>query len=182
MITLLLACSGGPVKIPDDTGVSSDDTVPTVLSSEACAACDGDCLLEELAYPGQAYHSASPIEYADRPPAGGPHNPCWAVWGVHREPVPDDNWVHNLEHGGVVFLYQDSVPSAVESLEALAAEKGVFVLVTPYADMEPAYAALSWGFRMTTGCVDAEAFAAFYDAHVDQAPESLPSDPGSACP
>lgn len=182
MSLALLACaSERPVELPDDTGPPVDDTVPVVLSSEACEACGGDCVIEALAYDSQA-HVTAPIDYADRPPAGGPHDPCWATWGVHTEPVPDDNWVHNVEHGGVVYLYRDTVPSAVEALGTLAAEKELWVLVTPYADMESAVAAVSYGFRMTTGCVDPEAFGAFYDAHVNQAPESIPSDPGEACP
>ena len=178
---VLAACDGEKVELPTEPTVPNVDTVPEVLSSEPCDACDGDCVLEELAYPTQAYHTSEPVLYADRPPAGGPHDPCWATWGAHREPLPDERWVHNLEHGGVVYVYQDPVPSAVTALEALADEKGVFVLVAPYADMDSPYAAISWGFRMLTGCVDDEAFRAFYDEHVDQAPESLPQDPGSAC-
>ena len=59
---------------------------------------------------------------------------------------------------------------------------GTMDVLAPYADMDSPYAAVSWGWRMLTGCVDDEAFRQFYDDHVDQAPESLPQDPGSACP
>ena len=182
MIALVLACAGErPVTLPDDTAPPADETVPEVLSSEPCDACGGDCLVEALAYDSSA-HVTDPIDYADVPPAGGPHDPCWATWGVHTEPVPDDNWVHNVEHGGVVFLYRDTVPSAVADLGTLAAEEGIWVLVTPYPEMSSPFAAVAYGFRMTTGCVDSTAFGAFYDAHVDRAPESIPSDPGEACP
>src|SRR4051794_21406825 len=100
-----MACSRDPVALgPGGGGGVRDDTVPTVLSTASCGACGGDCTLEQLEY-DQSYHVGGPIDYADRPPAGGPHDPCWAPWGVHSEPVADDHWVHNLEHGGIVYLY-----------------------------------------------------------------------------
>lgn len=44
------------------------------------------------------------LVYAHNPPASGPHFPQWASWGVHDDVVPRGNWVHNLEHGGVILL------------------------------------------------------------------------------
>ncbi len=51
--------------------------------------------------------------YIHNPPIGGPHYWVWANWGIHAEVVPRGYWVHNLEHGGVVFLYR---PDAQQSL------------------------------------------------------------------
>lgn len=173
---------GGPVDVPNHLPpVSVDDTSPTVVSSTPCDACGGDCLVEELAY-AVRYHVEEPIDYADPPPAGGPHNPCWATWGVHADPVPDDNFVHNLEHGGVVWLYDcEGCDADVAALEGLAADVELFALVTAYPDSPSPFAAVAWGWRLTTGCVDVELERAFYDEHVNHAPESLPVDPGEAC-
>jgi hypothetical protein len=176
----LLACHRDDVTLGGDP--VDDPTAPTVLSTTPCDACGGDCELDELAY-GPAVHETDPIDYVDRPPAGGPHDPCWATWGVHEEPVPDDNFVHNLEHGGVVYLYAcDDCAADADALATLATDEGQFALVTPYPDMDARFAALAWGWRLTTGCVDVDLFGQFYVDHVNQAPESLPSDPPSSCP
>jgi hypothetical protein len=193
MMWWLVACREEPVKLPRDTGEPPDpvdDTLPTVISSTPCAACGGDCLIEELAYAAR-YHATEPVDYTDRPPAGGPHDGCWATWGVHPDPVPDDNFVHNLEHGGVVWLYScdtgGSSPSGPDcaadalALAELAVSYGDFTLVTPYPDMDARFATVAWGWRLTAGCVDLDLQATFFEDHVDQAPESLTAEPSAAC-
>src|SRR5262245_8086029 len=54
----------------------------------------------------------SVINYAHNPPASGPHYPVWARYQEHNTVVARGYWVHNLEHGGVVFLYRPSAPAA----------------------------------------------------------------------
>lgn len=178
MWLLLAACRDTvDLEIP----VSEDETLPTVLSQTPCGACGGDCLIEELSY-GAALHTTSPIDYAEPPPAGGPHNPCWAPWGMSEQPIEDDNFVHNLEHGGIVFLWScEGCDSEVSLIEGIVEEKGIFTLATPYPDMDVPFAALSWGFRLTMSCLDTGELSSFYDAHVDAAPESLPSGPSPDC-
>jgi hypothetical protein len=184
---LILACT----QLPDPQGDSSgtqdglptgdqlvEDTEPTVVSSTPCSACGGGCLIEELAYTEQ-YHTTDPVPYASTPPAGGPHNPCWAVWGSHTDPVLDDNFVHNLEHGGVAFVYADS--SLQSEIDALAKELGDFMFTTPYAQQDSAMSALAWGWRLSLGCFDDATLRAFYADHVNQAPESILADPSAGC-
>src|SRR5438105_14857462 len=43
------------------------------------------------------------ISYRDNPPASGNHYPVPAPWGVST--VQREQWVHNLEHGGIVLVY-----------------------------------------------------------------------------
>ena len=46
------------------------------------------------------------ISYSENPPSSGPHWPFWEqTWGEHSDVVPRERWVHNLEHGGVILLY-----------------------------------------------------------------------------
>jgi Protein of unknown function (DUF3105) len=188
MLSLLLfACT----KVPDpqgDTGATDDgipsgdalvaDTVPVTVSSEPCDACGGDCLLEQLAY-DKRYHTTEPIAYASTPPAGGPHNPCWAVWGIHDEPVLDDNFVHNLEHGGVVFAYSDDALQG--EVDALATKLGDYMFTTPYTQQKSAMTAVAWGWRLSLGCFDESLLSTFYTQHVNQGPESLLADPSAGC-
>ncbi len=55
---------------------------------------------------------ATPV-YAASIPTSGEHYPIWARWRIHTEIVPRGYWVHNLEHGGVVFLYRDGAPTRI---------------------------------------------------------------------
>jgi hypothetical protein len=188
VLILLLACTAPSTDTGDaDTGdvpVGDQliaDTVPTVLSSVTCDACGGSCVLENLSY-AQRYHTTEPIAYADVPPAGGPHNPCWTEWGPHTEPVADDNWVHNLEHGGVVWLRAcDDCTDDATAIDNDASALGDYAVTTPYADMDTTYAIVAWGWRMRTSCYDSDAFQAFYFAHFDQGPESTMANPSDAC-
>jgi hypothetical protein len=147
-----------------------------------CAACDGGCA-EEALPPESSAHVEGDLDYGDEPPAGGDHNPCWADWGVYTSPLPPERWVHNLEHGGVVFLY--ACPSGcADSVATLAdyVEGRTQAILTEYPDMAEGFAVVSWGYRLTLSCFDLDAMAAFYDAHVNQAPESVTSGKPSGCP
>jgi len=48
--------------------------------------------------------SEEELVYQHNPPASGPHFTTWASYEVHTDVVNRGNWVHNLEHGGIVLL------------------------------------------------------------------------------
>ncbi len=184
LLSIAAACTQVPDPQGDDSGITENgvpsgeqlilDTIPVVVSSTPCDACGGTCLVEELDYP-KSYHTTESIDYARTPPAGGPHNPCWSTWGAHAAAVLDDNFVHNLEHGGVAFVYAESALQG--QVDALAKELGDYMITTPYTQQEGAMSALSWGWRLSLGCFDDATLRAFYADHVNQAPESLLAGP-----
>ncbi len=147
-----------------------------------CDAC-GDVCAEEFAQATSAGHVFGGVDYADPPPSSGDHDACWATWGAHAEPVPDELWVHNLEHGGVVYLYHcpDGCDAEVAELTALVDRLGIFALVTPYDALPTRFAAVAWEWRYTADCFDIDALEAFYTSRRDQAPESVTSDPSVEC-
>lgn len=49
--------------------------------------------------------------YNHNPPVSGEHYPIWARWQIHTDPLARGYYVHNLEHGGVVFLYNPDLAS-----------------------------------------------------------------------
>ena len=148
-----------------------------------CAPC-GPC--EEAVPVGPGTHTTSPVPYADPPPAGGPHDPCWATWGVHTVAVAPEHWVHNLEHGGVVVLtsYADGGASTAATLEDLRAfvRSTPMTLLTPDATLGARFAVIAWGYRLVADCLDRDTVAAFYRAHVSDAPESVSAGPPAGCP
>jgi hypothetical protein len=132
---------------------------------------------------GEPQHFEGNINYADKPPAGGPHNPCWASYGVHDDPVPAESWVHNLEHGAVVYLYNcpDGCDDDIAALSEFVRDGRPRALLTPYADMEHRFAVVSWGERLQTDVLDLDAFAKFYAEHQDHGLESISSGPPGGC-
>ncbi|MEZ0313842.1 MAG: DUF3105 domain-containing protein [Myxococcota bacterium] len=148
-----------------------------------CDACGGDCLLETFEI-GNRQHTLSDVAYETLPPSGGQHDPCWVPWGIYDHAVRTERWVHNLEHGGLVFLYDcpegcdDDVAALTAFVESLPPGRAV---MAPYAEMDSRVAVVSWGVRMTSDCVDTAALRSFYDANVGHAPENLTQDP-VGCP
>lgn len=150
-------------------------------------------------------HQPGRIQYPDTPPASGPHNGrCWSDWGVIESEVPPERWVHNLEHGGVVFLHRcpeaaaerprpivdatvpadagrdPSCDAELRELRELVGGKRL-TLLTSYAQLPTRFAAISWGLRLLSDCFDRAAFQAFYDMHAGHGPEAVDAPPPAIC-
>jgi hypothetical protein len=70
-------------------------------------ACDDNNIVEQVLLETRIHIplGESP-HYEANPPVSGQHwGEAWARWQIHSREVPRGYWVHNLEHGGVVFLY-----------------------------------------------------------------------------
>jgi hypothetical protein len=151
---------------------------------DSCTACAGDCLEETFSVTDN-HHTTDAVDYGTEPPVGGPHNPCWVPWTVYDHEVQTERWVHNLEHGGLAFLYNcpEGCADEVGTLDAYvrALPQGTAVML-PYAEMDARFAAVSWGARITLDCMDTDALQAFYDAHHNHSPETLTADPPASCP
>jgi hypothetical protein len=166
-LALLAACG--------DDAPTWPDAGTTPVDGGICTS-SGDC--EEIYPVSSRAHVPEPVDYPDRPPAGGPHSACWTWWGVHSDPVPDERFVHNQEHGGVIFVYHcpDGCPAEQAALEGLV-DGRPYAVVVPYDEMTAKYAVLAWGYRLVTDTFDLDAFEAFYDEHVDRGPEKFPPPP-----
>jgi hypothetical protein len=58
--------------------------------------------------------------YTNNPPVSGQHyERTWARWQIHTVAVPRGYWVHNLEHGGVAFLYNPDAGAGTELVRQL---------------------------------------------------------------
>src|SRR3989338_5338229 len=45
--------------------------------------------------------------YRSNPPTSGSHYAQPADWGVYEQELPDEQLIHNLEHGGIWISYKD---------------------------------------------------------------------------
>jgi hypothetical protein len=122
--------------------------------------------------------------YNSDPPTSGPHAPP-VLAGFYNEAPPDENLVHNLEHGYVIIWYNCSSldEAACETLKgqiqavmdrakpvsfATDAKK---LIAVPRPTMEAPIALTSWGRILKLDAFDEEAIVEFIDKLRNQAPE-----------
>ncbi|NMO13865.1 DUF3105 domain-containing protein [Pyxidicoccus fallax] len=121
----------------------------------------------------------------ENPPRSGLHCGSVARCGVYTEPVSRCLYIHNLEHGHAVFLYNcpDGCPEEVARLEAAAASvpagaNGVRrALVAQDPQMPTRVAAMLWRRAYLTDSADPEALQCLLRLQDAEAPE-----PGLGCP
>ncbi len=122
---------------------------------------------------------------SENPPSSGLHCGSVARCGVYAEPVSRCLYIHNLEHGHAVFLYNcpDGCPDEVAKLEAAAnsvpaGANGVRrALVAQDPQMPNRVAALLWRRAYLTESADPEALRCLLELQDKEAPE-----PGLSCP
>ena len=131
------------------------------------------------------------VTYLHQPPSSGNHYSDAAAprpWGnVQTELLPEE-WVHNLEHGGVVLVYQCSgsgsgsdcdakfkaAQALVDGLPKEPTFSEVKFLASPYQEMTPKAALLAWDHEWDfTGVPSLNDAKTFYNQFVDKGPEQL---------
>ncbi|OHA05005.1 MAG: hypothetical protein A2934_01265 [Candidatus Sungbacteria bacterium RIFCSPLOWO2_01_FULL_47_10] len=84
--------------------------------------------------------------YSTNPPTSGPHYAEAAEWGVYKEPLPDEQLIHNLEHGGVWISYRPGISKdIIQKLESMVSIFGSKVIVTPRPENDADIALAVWG-------------------------------------
>jgi hypothetical protein len=136
-----------------------------------------------------ATHVAIPsdIQWDSNPPSSGAHYPIWAAFQAYTTPVPRGFYVHDLEHGAVVFLYNcgdagcADVALALQAIsdslpdDPLCAGQGARVrtVITPDPLLDVPVAAAAWGWTYKAECVDAPTLKQFAADHYGHGPETL---------
>jgi hypothetical protein len=127
------------------------------------------------------------VKYSTNPPTSGKHYEVPADDGVYGDPPQDEQLVHNMEHGRVIFWVKPSLPEDVRAdVRALVEDDPYQMVLVPRANMPYAIAATAWdadpapngtGKLMTCDKVTDQtydALAAFRDEHRSQGPEPIP--------
>jgi Protein of unknown function (DUF3105) len=129
-------------------------------------------------------HVTTPVTYAQTPPVGGPHNATWLTCGIYDTPVPNENAVHDLEHGAVWITYQPTLPaSQIATIRNLALAQPVtlgsrYVTVSPYPGLPSPVVASAWGIQLKLDNASDKRLAEFVDKY-RLGPQNL--EPGSSC-
>lgn len=183
---------GGATSSSTTTSASTSSTSATTsTTSTGAGGADGGCnTITQSFTPDSSPHIpvCSPVTYSTNPPTSGPHYPIWAQFKTYTTPVERGFYVHDLEHGAVVILY--NCPTGCEAeLDQLAtflaarpadplctAPVKSRVVVTPDPLIDTKFAAAAWGTFLKSDCLDLTALGAFMDAHYGMGPEILCAD------
>ena len=121
---------------------------------------------------GVNVHRTGSLEYETTPPVSGPHAPQPAACGTYAEPIPDEEQVHTLEHGGVGIQYRpDLDPDQIAVIEELVAGYDTHVFSAPYPGMEPNVVVSSWGKKIELDSARTQAIRAYVTAFRLKGPE-----------
>jgi hypothetical protein len=177
--------------------VSSSSLAPGLMCAFFVCACSspsdagsggadlpgGACNVEPKTVTGLSHEHVSvcsEVDYPDNPPAGGNHYPVWAAFQSYSFPVPRGFWVHDLEHGAVVYSYNcsdspDGCPDEVQQVQALIdalptdsacpASAPRRVVLTPDPLLDVRWGVSAWGVTLRATCVDSDRFRQFYLNH-----------------
>ncbi|HKP21433.1 MAG TPA: DUF3105 domain-containing protein [Thermoleophilaceae bacterium] len=127
------------------------------------------------------------VKYPTNPPTSGKHYQVPAEDGIYGDPPQDEELVHGMEHGRVIFWVKPSAPQDVRAnIRALVEDDSYQMFLVPRKNMPYEVAATAWdadpdpngtGELMTCTKVDDktyDALAAFRDEHRSQGPEPIP--------
>ncbi|PPI21232.1 hypothetical protein C5D34_07750 [Rathayibacter sp. AY1B1] len=128
-------------------------------------------------FDNDATHVAGAVDYPQTPPAGGPHNAVWMNCGVYDKPVPNENAVHDLEHGAVWATYDPALPqSEVDAL--IAAMPDTYSVVSPYEGLESPIVLSAWDAQVAIDSPEDPRIDAFVERFWQS---SSAPEPGAPC-
>lgn len=128
--------------------IESGRVLKTDLEEAGCSD------VEEFAAQAPTHIDTQPaperVPYNSDPPTSGQHfGSQVGPWGSHRETLPPEIFVHNLEHGGVVIHYKDLPETDVVALEELADSYADGVVVMPNDSIDKPLVMSAWGLMQT---------------------------------
>lgn len=106
--------------------------------------------------------------YNSNPGTSGPHTPYTAPWGVHEKPVPQEVFIHNMEHGGVIIGYNcpQGCPDLAEELSEYADDHDL-VIVAPNPGLDSPIVLAAWTHTLSLERMDdagREAIRRFFES------------------
>lgn len=126
------------------------------------------------------------VKYSTNPPTSGRHYQIPAQDGIYGDPPQDEELVHGMEHGRVIFWVKPSIPEDQRANIRALVDKDTYQMFLVPRKMPYAVAATAWdadpapngaGKLMTCDQVNDQtydALAAFRDEHRSQGPEPVP--------
>ena len=122
---------------------------------------------------------ASHPAYNSNPPTSGWHYEKWADKGVYKNQLPDEQLIHNLEHGYIWISYNpDANPEIIKQLEDFYG-LGNKIIVEPRKENDKLIALAAWNWLDTFDLVSGDSLSDdelkrigdFIDEYINQGPE-----------
>lgn len=123
-------------------------------------------------------------EYNSNPPTSGWHYEVPAEWGVYTKELPQEQLIHNLEHGGIVIQYKPTLDKeTIAQLEDL--KKSEFeckLVVAPYNNLDTHIniALTAWGRLHESAEYNETDIKNFIKKYKDTGPEFVPCSASAA--
>lgn len=186
--------------IAGNTSVTQKFEIPLRGTPDGAPDPDGDsCIPDEGA---THVPDGTQICYSSNPPASGPHNSSAispVAPGFYDEALATERWLHDLEHGAVVLLYDcggtcsDDLKTQLQMLFDSVPEESLFgqkkMVITRYAgatsicgatESFPAsgpFLAIAWDVQKVFTSLDTAGILDFYARHVNHGLEDAPIPP-----
>jgi len=117
---------------------------------------------------------ASHLPYNSNPPTSGQHYAVPAKWGIYEHELPDEQVVHNLEHGGIWISYKPGIDNAIRvKLEDIGKLNPNGMIISPRSADDSNIAIASWGRLLKLDKFDASKIKLFIKLNEDNSPEQL---------
>jgi hypothetical protein len=170
-IGLVLACA----PPADDLADGSEDDVCEPFPTNSVAACP-EIIGEGFCSEGGVHVDiGTAIAWDHEPPHSGDHFPAWETAGEHTEVVERGFWVHNLEHGWIVLVYNcpsgcDAELDVLRQVLSMRADHDILLTEDPLLEGSR-FAAISWTWVHAFDQPVLEDLLCFVDQHYDNSPE-----------
>lgn len=115
LTTLGVSCSGRVTNDPGGDASSAADHTTARPRLDAPLRLGGPCdavVETPPLLPAEHVPIDTPVDYDSNPPSSGPHYPIWAAYQSYVVPVDRRYYVHDLEHGAIVLVYNCAVGDA----------------------------------------------------------------------
>lgn len=179
-IAAALGCGGASVSTPSGGGGSGGSGIPPSSGPQGT-------VVTQVSNEGWLHvFEGTAVTYQNNPPASGPHYPVWLRYEEFTTALSRGYWVHNLEHGAIVFLYRPDAPPAVVAAlrdvyralppDATCGHRLAVMLPDPLMPRPVAAVAADWVLQADG--VDAPTINAFVTARRGRGPERV-CDPGA---
>ena len=112
--------------------------------------------------------------YNSNPPTSGDHWPSPAAWGAYDTTLPDEELVHNLEHGGIWISFEPGKldASTIAQLKDFA-HRYQLIIVEPRANDAAPISLAAWTHMENLDHYDESAILRFINAYYNQGPEKV---------
>lgn len=133
----------------------------------------------EQANEGQKHVAeGQPQTYKAKIPTSGPHAGT-VQWQAYEQQIPDENIIHNMEHGGIIVSYRSDLDSAtIQKLKGLFAKPYTVqgfspnkAIVMPRKGQEKPIVLASWNRILELDNYNQQSLIDYYLGNVNKSPE-----------